>query len=139
MHPLTRAILAGLSYFALVFAVGFALGAVRVSLAAPRFGAFVAVVIETPFILTASGFGSLWCIDRFRVGAGLAPRATMGGAAFVALMVAETGLSAFAFGRSLTEQGLALLTPAGALGLAGQVVFALLPVLQGRRWAAARR
>uniref|UniRef100_UPI0013D942F5 hypothetical protein n=1 Tax=Sandarakinorhabdus rubra TaxID=2672568 RepID=UPI0013D942F5 len=55
-------------------------------------------------------------------------RAVMGGTAFLWLMAAELGLS-LAFGRTAGEHLAALLAPAGLLGLAGQILFAALPLL----------
>ncbi|WP_372917409.1 hypothetical protein [Sandarakinorhabdus sp.] len=64
----------------------------------------------------------------------LAGRAVMGGTAFVWLMLAEFGLS-LAFGRAASGYGAALVTPAGLLGLAGQLVFAALPLFINARCA----
>ena len=56
----------------------------------------------------------------------------MGFVAFGLLMLAELALSLTLFGRSLTDFVQALATPHGMTGLAGQVVFGLMPVI-GRR------
>jgi hypothetical protein len=52
----------------------------------------------------------------------------MGAVAFVLLMAAELGLSVFAFGRTVGEHLDTFRTAGGAAGLAGQIVFALLPL-----------
>ena len=49
---------------------------------------------------------------------------------FLVLMSAEFGLGAVVFGRSLMDQVSAYGSPAGAIGLAGQVIFAIFPVVQ---------
>jgi hypothetical protein len=54
----------------------------------------------------------------------------MGATAFALLMLAETLLAYIAFGRPVAAQIADLGTPQGTLGLAGQVVFGLLPVIQ---------
>ncbi len=56
-----------------------------------------------------------------------AERAVMGGSAFVLLMLAEFGL-AMAFGRAPGACLASFFTQAGLLGLAGQLVFAALPL-----------
>ncbi len=56
----------------------------------------------------------------------------MGGTAFALLMLAELAL-ALAFGLTLTQYLQSYATPAPQLGLAGQIVFGLLPLLRGRR------
>jgi hypothetical protein len=64
------------------------------------------------------------------VGDHLAARAAMGGVAFFVLMSAEFGVAGFIFDRSLPEQLSAYESIAGIIGLAGQVCFAILPMLQ---------
>jgi hypothetical protein len=57
----------------------------------------------------------------------------MGLTGFALLMLAETALGLFAFGRSLEMQVTALGQPAGLIGLAGQVAFGAIPLLQARK------
>jgi len=45
---------AALIYFAAVFSLAFVLGALRVTLIAPKVGAMAAVALELPVVLTAS-------------------------------------------------------------------------------------
>lgn len=52
--PLVRSALAGLAYFTLVFAAGFALGTARVLVLLPGVGETTAVLLELPLILTVS-------------------------------------------------------------------------------------
>ena len=54
----------------------------------------------------------------------------MGLVAFVVLMSAEVGLGAV-FGRSLVDQLATFKSSPGAIGLGAQVIFAMLPVIQG--------
>jgi hypothetical protein len=51
----------------------------------------------------------------------------MGLIAFALLMLAELALARVLAGQSVRQWAAGLLTPAGALGLAGQVGFALMP------------
>ena len=116
----------GLRYFAGVFAVGFLLGTIRTLWLAPAVGHVAAVAIELPIMLGVSWW---WC-RRLLLGrvVDAGGRAVMGGSAFIWLMLAELALS-LAFGRSAGEHLALMLAPAGLLGLAGQLVFAALPLL----------
>jgi hypothetical protein len=127
-----RALLAATSYFLIVFAAGFVLGAVRTLWLAPVVGQVTAVAIELPAMIAASWLASGWVLRRFRIGPELAMRAGIGAIAFGLLMLAEFALFT-ATGRGDVAEFLgALAAPAGALGLAGQLLFAVFPVLRLR-------
>lgn len=119
---------AGIAYVLIVFAVGFALGAIRVTFITPATGPLVAVLIELPFMLTAAWFTAKWLVHRFQLAATVSTRAIMGLVAFALLMVIET-VFGFAFGRSLESQFSDIQQPAGLAGLTGQMLFALIPLL----------
>ncbi|MEX5727030.1 hypothetical protein Ga0609869_000383 [Rhodovulum iodosum] len=121
-----RALKAGLAYFALIFAAGFALGTLRVLVLLPRMGEAVAVALELPVMLGLSWLAAGALIGRFAVPAGAA-RLAMGGAAFGLLMAAEVGVSVFALGRDIAGHFGHWATLPGAAGLAGQVAFGLIP------------
>lgn len=127
------AALAGLVYFAIVFAIGFALGSVRVLLVAPVLGALGAVLLELPVMLLACWFVSGWLVRRMIGTDSVHAAMFMGVLAFACLMVAEFALAGLAFERMPLEQVLGWLTPEGALGLGGQILFALFPWIQRRR------
>lgn len=129
-RDLDRALVAGSYYFQIVFAIGFTLGTLRALLLAPRLGEVGALVIELPIILAASWIVAGRLVARFKVPA--AQRLVMGAFAFTLLILAEAVLSVFLFGRSFADHLAHFRTPAGALGLAGQVVFAALPALHRR-------
>ncbi len=118
---------AAASYFAVTFAVAFILGALRQTVVAPRLGALAAVAIEVPLILGVSWVAAGWAVRRFAVPAGLAPRLAMGGIAFGLLQVSEFGFAA-ALGTPPEAYAAAFFTAPGALGLAAQVAFALMPL-----------
>ena len=126
------AITAGAAYFAIVFAIGFILGTIRVLLLAPTLGDTTAVLIETPFILTASWIVCGYVIRKISVPADLSARITMGAVALGLLLAAETVLGVTAFGRTLNDIAAQYATAAGALGLAGQIVFAAFPLMRAR-------
>lgn len=113
----------------IVFVIGFIVGTIRVLLVAPRLGETTAVIIESPIMLAASWFVCRWCVDRLSARRTVPARSLMGLVAFVVLMSAEVGLGAV-FGRSIPDQLAAYGSLAGRIGLAAQVIFAVLPVIQ---------
>ena len=115
----------GLRYFAGVFAVGFLLGTIRTLWLAPAIGDLAAVAVELPVMIGASWWWGRRLLARQKLSQ--AGRAVMGGSAFLLLMLAEFGL-AQAFGRAPGVYWASFFTPAGLLGLAGQLVFAALPL-----------
>lgn len=121
---------AGAAYFLVVFIVAFAVGAFRVTIVAPRVGAFMAVGLEVPLILAVSWFASRWVCTRFDVAGHTAPRLLMGAVAFALLMAAELALAVFAFGRPVDVYLASFTAPEGLIGLLGQVAFAFIPAMQ---------
>lgn len=126
------AVEAGAAYFASVFAAGFALGIVRVTVLVPIVGSLGAVLLELPVILTVSWILCGWILRRFDVAPDVSRRLVMGGVAFALLLGAEVVLSTVAFGRTPATYLTSLATAEGALGLAGQMVFALFPWMRLR-------
>ena len=127
-----RALRAALPYWALIMALGLVLGTLRVLWLAPRTGDLAAVALELPLMLGASWLAARRITLLYGIRAA-GEALVMGSAAFVLVLLAELvlawGLSAqvpLAWARSLT-------TPPGALGLAGQALFALMPLLARRR------
>ena len=57
----------------------------------------------------------------------------MGAIAFGLLMLAELTLAVGLFGRSLSEYAAHFTTPHGLLGLAGQILFGLIPLARRNR------
>jgi hypothetical protein len=126
-----RALVAGTVYFLALFALGFALGTIRVIIVAPFVGAFAAVLAEIPIMLTAAFFSSRWTIRRWNVPSAAAIRWAMVLWFLVLLLLFETLLGAMLFGRTVAEQLASLETAAGLFGLSAQVIAALLPVFVG--------
>lgn len=128
-----RSLIAGVAYFATIFAAGFTLGAIRTLFVAPRVGATLAVALELPLILTLA-----WMICRrlyraFRVPHSRACAGAMGGVAFALLLGAEIGISMLLGARTIQEHFSLYGEPSHLLGLAGQIGFGLFPVLQSER------
>ena len=132
MATLHRTIFAALTYWVWVFTVAFALGVARTLWLAPRIGDLAAVACEVPLTLAVSWWAARTVIGRWRITAP-SDAVVIGLQAFTVLMAAELLLARMLAGQSAHEWLLALLTPAGALGLTGQVLFALMP------WAVLRR
>ena len=132
MPRLRPVLTAALAYWAVVFAFAFVLGIGRTLWLAPRIGALAAVACEVPLTLAASWFAARTLTRRFRIARG-GEALGMGAAAFAILMLAEVALARVLAGQSPGQWAASLLTPAGALGLGGQVLFGLMPWWVRRR------
>lgn len=115
-------------YLAGIFALGFVLGTVRTLWLAPLIGPVAAIACEVPLLLLASWWWATRLLRRYRLGS-RGQALAMGGIAFALLMVGELALAMTMGGQSAGQWLAALGEPAGALGLAGQIVFALIPAL----------
>lgn len=124
---------AGLGYFLLVFFFGFIFGTIRSIAAAPVIGEFAAVLVELPFMLLVSWFGCKWIIQAFAVPGRVAARLKMGLVAFVVLLGAEALLAVLLLNLSLAQHLAQYLNSATQLGLSGQILFALFPLIQLRK------
>jgi len=118
------------TYFAIVFGAGFVLGAIRTLLIVPRTGELPAVLLELPIILTISWFACGYTLRRFPIPRDAAAHAAAGALAFLFLLLAELLLTTTAFDGTPTTFITHLATPPGAIGVAGQLVFALFPFLR---------
>ena len=127
-QPIARA---GVLYAAAGFGAGFVLGLLRELWWAPRFNVAVFTALEVPIILALCLWLGRKLTARYHIGPGR-DRLVMGGIALALLMLAELGLL-LATGRSSRDWIAGWGTPAGAFGLAGQILFALLPWLDGFR------
>jgi hypothetical protein len=122
MLPVVKAAIA---YVAPVFAVAFALGALRVTLVAPTVGPLLAVAIEVPLVLALSWFVAGRVLSHWPQ----VSRPHLCALSFALLMVAELA-TALAFGQTPAQFLTAMATPEGALGLTGQIGFGLIPALR---------
>jgi hypothetical protein len=82
-----RAVLGGLSYFALVFGAGAALGTIRVLWIAPAIGARAAELIELPAMLAVAALVARAVVRRLRLAAG--ERLAAGVIAFALVVACE--------------------------------------------------
>lgn len=129
----TRTLKAGAAYFAIVFAAGFVLGTARVLLVIPLIGELPATLLELPLMLAISWLVCGKLITRFQVPQTTPSRALMGAIAFTLLMLAEIIFSLTIFKRPVQDFTDELTSPHGMLGLAGQIAFALMPLIRRAR------
>jgi hypothetical protein len=125
MHTVVKAAMA---YTLPVFAAAFVIGALRVTLIAPQTGPLIAVALEVPLVLTLSWFVA----GRVQTRWPDSSRPALALLAFAILMLLELA-TALAFGQTPGQFLTAMTTPAGALGLAGQIGFALIPLVRQPR------
>lgn len=120
-------VMAGL-YATMTFAGAFVLGVARVILVAPLVGPVMAVMLELPLTLALSWLVCGWVMSRPWANRALLDRAAMGAAAFALVLALEMGMALLLFGQTPAGALQGLAAPAGLLGLAGQAVFAFLPL-----------
>ncbi len=119
---------ASMLYFAVVFAVAFGMGVMRVLVVVPHIGALAAVALEVPVLLVLSWVVAGWILRHWPMA--LVQTIAMGALAFATLMLAELSLSTLLFGQTAEVFLMAMTTLPGALGLAGQISFAVIPALR---------
>jgi hypothetical protein len=130
-----RILKSGLLYFALVFAVGFMLGPVRIFWIAPRVGARTAELLEAPVMLLVSVVVARWIVRRLGVSSKLSSRLGMAALALGLMLLAEFTL-VISLRRVSIRQYLAERDPvAGVVYYVTLGVFALMPLLVARRSA----
>jgi hypothetical protein len=110
------------------FAVGFALGTVRVLFVTPRVGELGAVLIEAPLMIVASWLIYRRLVSFLRLNLGWVLAGLLGLRAFIYLQFFEVALFVFMFKRPLGEYTQSFNTPQGQVGLAAQIAFALMPL-----------
>jgi hypothetical protein len=127
------ALKAGVLYFALVFAAGFALGPVRILWVVPRFGARMAELIETPIMLVVIIASARWIVRRLGVPSTTSSRLGMGCVALGLLLVAEFTLVLSLQGMSVSEYFASRDPVSGTVYYVTLMVFAAMPLLAGAR------
>jgi hypothetical protein len=126
-----------LAYFAIVFGIGFLLGAMRVPLLVPRIGAAAAELLELPLMLIAIVLVARWR-QRKSPDLDAAQQLVVGIVAFWLMLGAECALGAVLQGRTPVAVLLAHDPLPGTLYYLSLAVFALLPWWWTRRASAAR-
>lgn len=133
-----RTIKAGITYFVLVFGVGFVLGVIRVTLLVPRLGERTAELIEMPFMFVAIVVSARLIIWRFRLPASAMVRLGAGCLALGLLVGAEVLLAVAIQERTLGEYVVSRDPVSGGVYLAMLVLFAVIPLVLARLPSASR-
>src|SRR5271157_614574 len=122
---------AGLTYFAIIFGVGFVLGAIRVFLVVPRVGVRTAELTEEPIMIMVVLLAARWLVRRFtlelmseKLGAGIIGLGLLVIAEYALLRVQGLTLREYIARRDAV---------AGKVYLVMLLVFAVMPVLVGGR------
>jgi len=126
---------AAATYFAIVFGVGFLLGPMRVLWLEPRLGKTLAVLCETPFLLSAMIVAARWLAKRLGLIGDRRSLAVMGIVALLFQQLADFALGIALRGITPAEQLAAFATPAGFVYAAALIAFAVMPLLVNRRSA----
>lgn len=127
-----RAIAGGALYAGGVFSFAFITGAIRTILVAQEFGItpVIAVVIELPLILSIAWLLCEMAIDHSKAPAHVGTRLVMGVVALAMIMGAEMLVSLIVAGHNPSVFVASYHRPEALLGLAGQIVAALFPLIQ---------
>ena len=120
-------------YFALVFAVGFVLGAIRTLWVVPRVGTRKAELTEMPVMLVVTILAAHWTVLRLAVQPMLSARIGMGCIALVLMLVAEFGFVLWIRGLSIKEYFSTRDPVSGTAYYAMLVVFAAMPMLVSKK------
>lgn len=129
MNRPMQVVKAGALYFAIVFGVGFMLGAIRTLWVVPRVGARKAELMEMPIMLAVTIVVARWTVLRLAVPSMPSARLGMGCTALVLMLVAEFGLVLWIRGISIKNY-LATRDPvSGAAYYLTLVLFAIMPLL----------
>lgn len=129
---MVAACIMGLRYYAIIFGLAFVMGVARTLVIAPRLGATVAVLLEVPIIVVASWFAARHLL-RHRSFT-LLQSAAMGATGFTLTMVSEVVLARILRGQRAADWAADVMTPLGLIGLAGQIAFAVMPLLAAQRF-----
>ena len=127
---MTASLRAAVLYASLVFAAGVALGTIRTLWIAPALGHTLAVSAELPLMLAWSWIACGMALARTRLPPAASRRTVMGAAALILLLLAELLLAVTLGGVTPSEYAASYRTLPVQLGLAGQVLFALMPLLR---------
>ncbi len=127
--PLPPILKTSLAYAAMVFGVGFVLGAIRVTLVVPRIGMRWAELLEMPFMLAACFLAARFVVRAFGP-FGRPRRLAVGLLALAWLLLAEVCL-VLAQGMTMAEYAASRDPISGSAYLLSLALFAAMPLLVG--------
>lgn len=119
---------AGIAYWAMIFALGFVLGTLRVLWGADALGETGFILIEVPVILAASVLAARWLLRRYGIDT-KGEAFTMGAFAFALLILAELTLATALSGITAREWFRQTWEVPRLYGALGQIAFGLMPLL----------
>lgn len=111
-----------------IFAAGFVLGTVRTVFLLPYMADWQAVLIEMPFILLACWVIIRHVIRHRSIAGGKPVRMMYGATAFATLLLCEWVMVVMMLGQSSSTFFDRLITGAGLIGLAGQLLIVVMPL-----------
>ena len=121
-----------LTYFAIIFGVGFLLGSIRVLWLIPQLGVRYAELAEMPFMLLAVFFAARWVTKHFTVPPEAASWIIVGIAALICLLIVEFTVVLWLQGISIAESIASRDPISGTAYLISLILFALMPLLVKR-------
>lgn len=124
------ALVAGATYFAILFGAGGAAALPRVLFVSPHLGALGGVLVELPTMLALAWFACGWLTDYLHVRRRLVDRVAMGGSTFIFLMAAEFGLTFLMRGWPTEATVIAADTWAPTLGFVAQMAACAFPLVR---------
>jgi hypothetical protein len=127
-----RILKAPVLYYALVFGVGFVLGAFRVLCVVPRFGTRMAELMESPVMLLVTFVAARWVVTRLAVPSTRLARLSMGCVALGFLLVSEFTLVLWVRGLTIREYFARQDPVSGTVYYALLGLFAIMPLLVAR-------
>ncbi len=120
-----NALRAGAAYFLLVFALGFAFGALRQGLMAQGLPRAPLVWAEIPLILAFAWWAAGWCAARFGVAIAAGARLAMGFVMLLLLRLGELAVGVVFMEQTLRSHAAAVMSAAGAAEAVPQLLAAL--------------
>lgn len=124
---------AGALYFAVVFAAGFVLGAVRVLWVVPRFGERTAELMEAPIMLGVTVLAAHWTVRYLAIPPTPFKRLGLGFVALGLLLLAEITMVFALRGVSIAEYVVTRDPVSGVVYLVMLGIFAIMPLLVARK------
>ena len=124
-----RIIAVGMSYFLMVFGVGFLLGPIRVYLLEPKLGETIATLCEAPFLLIVIVLAARWLPKRSNMRMSVASLAAVGLGGLFLQQLADVVVGSLLRGITPAQQLSHLATPAGLIYMGLLLAYVVMPVL----------
>jgi len=123
---------AGLTYFGIVFGIGFILGFVRVLWIVPQFGVRTAELAEMPLMFIAIVFTARWLVQHFDL-QGLFERLKVGLIALILLLTLEFSVVLWLQGLTISDYFAKRDPVSSTVYFMMLLVFALMPIFMKKK------